>query len=139
MCVRWITVAHTTGDPRDELDCVVEQVGDRRLVDAALESIACIGRDSELASRRANSLRIECSDLEQDVSRALGDFTALSTDYTGGLGAPDYRNIVGEGLLEKPDGSVFRMVMYDSERFWVSYNKTATTVPIVTITIGAFK
>lgn len=63
----------------------------------------------------------------------------ISTDYTSGLGAPDYRNIVGEGLLEKPDGSVFRMVMYDSERFWVSYNKTATTVPIVTITIGAYK
>ena len=63
----------------------------------------------------------------------------ISTDYTGGIGAPDYRSIVGEGLLTKPDGSVFRMVMYDSERFWVSYYKSAAVVPTVTITIGAYK
>ena len=64
----------------------------------------------------------------------------ISTDYSGGVGAPDYKNVVGEGLLlERPDGSLFRMVMYDSERFWVSYNKSATTVSIVTITIGAYK
>lgn len=64
----------------------------------------------------------------------------ISADYTGGVGAPDYKNVVGEGmLLQRPDGSLFRMVMYDSERFWVSYSKTATTAPIVTITIGAFK
>ena len=63
----------------------------------------------------------------------------ISTDYTGGVGAPDYKSVVGEGLLQRPDGSVFRMVMYDAERFWVSYNKSAATVPTVTITIGAFK
>ena len=61
----------------------------------------------------------------------------ISTDYTGGVGAPDYRAVVGEGLLQRPDGSVFRMVRYDSERFWVSYNKSATGAPIVTITLGA--
>ena len=63
----------------------------------------------------------------------------IPTDYTGGVGAPDYRSVVGEGLLTKPDGSVFRMAMYDSERFWVSYHKSAATVPTVTITIGAYK
>ena len=63
----------------------------------------------------------------------------ISTDYMGGVGAPDYKSVVGEGLLEKPDGSLFRMVMYNSERFWVTYNKSASTVPLVTITIGAFK
>jgi hypothetical protein len=63
----------------------------------------------------------------------------ISTDYVGGVGAPDYRSVVGKGLLEKPDGSLFRMVMYDSERFWVTYNKSASAVPLVTITIGAFK
>ena len=61
----------------------------------------------------------------------------ISTDYTGGVGAPDYRTVVGEGLLERPDGSLFRMVRYDSERFWVSYNKSASVAPVVTITIGA--
>lgn len=63
----------------------------------------------------------------------------ISTDYIDGAGAPDYRAVVGEGLLQRPDGSVFRMVMYESERFWVSYNKSAATVPVVTITIGAMK
>jgi hypothetical protein len=63
----------------------------------------------------------------------------ISTDYSGGVGAPDYRSVVGEGLLQRPDGSVFRMVMYDSERFWVSYNKGTSVVPIVTITIGMMK
>ena len=63
----------------------------------------------------------------------------ISTDYTGGVGAPDYKSVVGDNLLQRPDGSVFRMVMYDSERFWVSYNKSASTVPVVTITIGSMK
>lgn len=64
----------------------------------------------------------------------------ISTDYAGGVGAPEYKSVVGEGvLLQRPDGSLFRMVMYDSERFWVSYNKSASVVPLVTITIGAFR
>ena len=63
----------------------------------------------------------------------------ISTDYVGGTGAPDHRAVVGEALLRRPDGSVFAMVMYDSERFWVTYNKSAAVVPIVTITIGAMK
>lgn len=82
---------------------------------------------------------VSSNETAQIAYNAAQKVMTISIDYTGGLGAPDYRNIVGEGLLEKPDGSVFRMVMYDSERFWVSYNKTATTVPIVTITIGAYK
>lgn len=63
----------------------------------------------------------------------------ISTDYTGGVGAPDYRSVVGEGLLERPDGSVFRMVMHTSGGFWVSYNKSATVVPVVTITISTIR
>ena len=60
----------------------------------------------------------------------------ISTDYTGGVGAPDYKSVVGEDLLQKPDGSWFRIVFYESERFWVSYNKSASVAPLVTITIG---
>ena len=63
----------------------------------------------------------------------------ISTDYTGGVGSPDYKTIVGENLLQRPDGSMFRMVMYNSEHFWVSYNKSASVVPMVTITIGTLK
>ena len=63
----------------------------------------------------------------------------ISADYSGGVGAPDYKSVVGEGLLQRPDGSMFRMVRYDSERFWVSYNKSASVVPVVTITMGTMK
>jgi hypothetical protein len=63
----------------------------------------------------------------------------ISTDYQHGVGAPDYRSVVGEGLLERPDGSMFRMVRNDAERFWVSYNKSTAVVPVVTITLGAYK
>jgi hypothetical protein len=63
----------------------------------------------------------------------------ISTDYTNGVGAPDYRSVVGEKILEKPDGSLFSMVRNDTERFWVSYNKSTSVVPVVTITIGAYK
>ena len=60
----------------------------------------------------------------------------ISTDYTGGVGAPDYKSVVGDGmLLQKPDGSLFRMVQYDSAGLWVMYNKSASTVPVVTVTI----
>ena len=66
--------------------------------------------------------------------------TMISIDYTAGLGAPDYKSVVGEGvLLQRPDGSLFRMMLYDSERFWVSYNKSNSVMPVVTITIGAMK
>jgi hypothetical protein len=63
----------------------------------------------------------------------------ISTDYTSGMGAPDYKSVVGEGLLQRPDGSLFRMVLYNSEGFWVSYNKSTSAVPVVTITIGKMK
>lgn len=65
--------------------------------------------------------------------------TTISTDYTGGVGAPDYKSVVGESLLQRPDGSLFSMVFHNSERLWVTYNKSAAVVPIVTITIGAMK
>jgi hypothetical protein len=63
----------------------------------------------------------------------------ISTDYAGGVGAPDYKSVVSEDLEQKPDGSLFRLVFYNSERFWVSYYKSASAVPVVTITIGKMK
>ena len=63
----------------------------------------------------------------------------ISIDYASGVGAPDYKSVVGEDLLQRPDGSLFRMMLYDSERFWVSYYKSGSVVPVVTITIGTLK
>lgn len=58
----------------------------------------------------------------------------ISIDYSG-AGAPDYRNIVGGALEERPDGSLHRLVRYPAQGFWVSYYSTAGATPIVTITI----
>ena len=83
---------------------------------------------------------ISANETAQIAYNAAQKVTTISTDYAGGVGAPDYRSVVGEGmLLQRPDGTVFKMVMNDAERFWVTYSKSATTSPIVTITIGAYK
>src|SRR5436305_1542611 len=60
---------------------------------------------------------------------------AISVDYAGGVGAPDYRNIVGPELITRADGSAYAIVRYESRGFWVSYNRTAGPVVVVTITI----
>jgi hypothetical protein len=82
---------------------------------------------------------ISANESTQIMYDAAQKVVVISTDYTNGVGAPDYRSVVGEGLLERPDGSMFRMVRNDPERYWVSYNKSTTVVPVVTITLGAYK
>jgi len=83
---------------------------------------------------------ISANETAQIAYNTAQKVVTISVDYTGGAGAPDYKSVVGDGmLLERPDGSLFRMVMYDSERFWVSYNRSAATPSMVTITIGAYK
>ncbi len=60
---------------------------------------------------------------------------AISVDYAGGVGAPDFKTVVGPTLDSRPDGSQYKVVRYESLGFWVSYNRTAGPVMIVTITI----
>jgi hypothetical protein len=60
---------------------------------------------------------------------------AISVDYAGGAGAPDYRAIVGNELITRPDGSAYQMVRYDNLGFWVSYNRSPGEVFTVTVTI----
>ena len=79
----------------------------------------------------------ETTQIAYDTSQKV---VTISTDYTGGVGAPEYKAVVGEGmLLQKPDGSLFRMVQYRSAGLWVSYHKSAATVPVVTVTIQMMK
>ena len=58
----------------------------------------------------------------------------ISIDYTG-AGSPDYRNVVGPVIDEKDDGRLYKLVRYEAQGFWVSYNRTSGASPIVTITI----
>ena len=59
----------------------------------------------------------------------------ISVDYQNGTGAPEPRAVVGAELETRQDGTLYRVVHYDSLGFWVSYSRTASPVNIVTITI----
>ena len=109
-----------------------------RLGMPAAEVRAKLGEPT-LKSNEQDFFVISANETAQIAYNAAQKVVTISTDYTNGVGAPDYKTVVGEGLLEKPDGSLFRMVIYDKDRFWVSFNKSASTVPTVTITIGALK
>jgi len=109
-----------------------------RLGMTAVETRAKLGEPA-MKSDEQDFYIFSSNETAQIVYNPAQKVITISTDYTSGVGAPDYKSVVGEGLLQRPDGSVFRMVMNDTERFWVSYNRTATVVPIVTITIGAYK
>jgi hypothetical protein len=59
----------------------------------------------------------------------------ISTDYLGGVGAPDYQTVVGADIAVRPDGSMYKTVYFRSEGCWVGYNKSAGPVPTVSITL----
>ncbi len=110
-----------------------------RLGMTATEVRAKLGEPA-LKSDEQDFYLISANETSQIAYNAAHKVVTISADYAGGVGAPDYRAAVGEGmLLTRPDGSVFKMAMYDAERFWVTYNKSAATVPTITITIGAYK
>lgn len=109
-----------------------------RLGMTATEARAILGEPA-MKSAEQDFYILSQNETTQIAYDAAEKVMTISTDYTGGVGAPDAKAVVGEGFVQRPDGSRFRMVIYDSERFWVSYNKSATVVPVVTITIGALK
>jgi hypothetical protein len=109
-----------------------------RLGMTAAETRAKLGEPA-MKSDEQDFYVFSANETAQIVYDAAQKVVTISTDYTGGVGAPDYKSVVGDGLLQRPDGSLFRMVLYDAERFWVSYNKSASVVPVVTITIGTLK
>jgi hypothetical protein len=66
---------------------------------------------------------------------AQGKVKAISVDYLNGTGAPDPKTVVGADLETRPDGTLYRMVRYEGQGFWVSYSRTAGPVIIISITI----
>jgi hypothetical protein len=59
----------------------------------------------------------------------------ISTDYTEGIGAPDYRAVVGDVNAEQRQNGLYRIARYPNLGFWVSYNRTVGPMAIVTVTI----
>ena len=106
-----------------------------RLGMTAVEARAKLG-EPVMKSNEQDFFVVSTTETAQIAYDAFQKVMTISTDYTGGVGAPDYKAVVGEGmLLQRPDGSLFRMVQYQSHGIWVSYNKSAATVPVVTITM----
>jgi len=59
----------------------------------------------------------------------------ISVDYANGAGAPDPKAVVGAELETRDNGTLYRVVHYENQGFWVSYSRTAGPVFIVTVTI----
>lgn len=75
----------------------------------------------------------------QLVYDATGKVAIISVDYLRGVGAPDHKSVVGGELEETPSGGLYRVARYESEGFWVSYNRTGGADFIVTITIQVMR
>jgi len=75
----------------------------------------------------------------QIAYNAAQKVVTISIDYVGGVGAPDHRTVVGDALETRPDGSTYQIVRYESQGFWVSYNRSTGPVPTVTITLQQTK
>ena len=77
----------------------------------------------------------ETAQIVYDASQKV---VTISVDYLGGIGAPDYKAVVGEELERTANGSLYRLVRYEGLQLWVSYNRTAGPVVTVTLTIQKF-
>ena len=61
---------------------------------------------------------------------------AISIDFTGrNNGAPRAREVLNEEVATRADGSTYRMKQYANAAYWVSYNRTSSDPPQVTITM----
>jgi hypothetical protein len=74
----------------------------------------------------------ETAQIAYDANRKV---TAISVDYTGGVGAPDYKSVVGPDIETRADGSLYKIIHYDELGFWVSYNRTGRNNPVMTVSI----
>ena len=64
---------------------------------------------------------------------------AIMATFAGDLTtAPTPIQIFGEDADVKEDGSIFKMVRYEKERFWISYTRTAGDEKLVTIAVQKF-
>ncbi len=61
---------------------------------------------------------------------------AISAHYVGdGAGTPNPKSVFGVEVQPRADGSVYKLVKYQRAGYWVSYNRTAGDVPIVTVSM----
>jgi hypothetical protein len=76
----------------------------------------------------------------EETARILYDakknVRAISINYNAPNDAtPTAQKIFGAKIDPKPDGSVYKMMEYPKEGFWISYVRTAGETPLVIVTI----
>jgi hypothetical protein len=100
----------------------------------AAEAAAKLGTPAQSAADQDFFILSEKETIQivYDANRRV---TTISIDFFDGLGAPDYRDVVGNEITTKPDGALYKLVRYPSHGFWVSYSRTAGPAVIVSITI----
>jgi len=60
----------------------------------------------------------------------------ISADFMSSAnGVPTAKQVLGADLAAKPDGSIYKMVRYPKAGYWLSYNRTAGSSPLTTVTI----
>lgn len=60
--------------------------------------------------------------------------TAIMITYTGDLkSAPTPRDVFGDDVAPKSDGSIFKMERYPKAGYWVSYNKSGGSDAVISI------
>lgn len=74
----------------------------------------------------------EAAQIVYDTSHIV---KTVSVDYIGGVGAPDYKAVVGPDVEVAANGSLYKQMHYDSFGIWVFYNRGTGDAATVTITI----
>ena len=125
--------AHFTRDTATEQPLYAEYKGVRLGMTAA-EAREKLGTPAQKESDQDYYVFSD-SETAQIAYNAAGRVVTISVDYLGGVGAPDYKAVVGGELEQTQNGGFYKMVRYESRGFWVSYNRTTGPVTTVTITI----
>jgi hypothetical protein len=62
--------------------------------------------------------------------------TAISADFTtAGKSVPTAKDVFGDDIEAKADGSIYKMVRYPKAGYWLSFNRTSGTSPLTTVTL----
>jgi hypothetical protein len=65
-----------------------------------------------------------------------GAVNAISIDFmSGASGIPSSKDVLGTEAEKKADGSVYKMVRYPKQGYWVTYSRTAGADATVTVTM----
>jgi hypothetical protein len=74
----------------------------------------------------------ETGQIVYDAQHAV---SAISFDYMGKSAAPGPKDVIGVDITAKPDGAMYDMIRFPKAGYWISYNKTGGTEPMVSITM----